>query len=91
MEYRSSKKYIKEFELQGKQNLRIWVCGDIDGDEIEGLTSEKCLETECRSQIAIDYEDPKMDEDFYADTIDLWYYFGGYLNSSGTLYNISKN
>ncbi|OAH59211.1 MULTISPECIES: hypothetical protein [Bacillaceae] len=45
------------------------------GDEIEGLTSEKCLEKEYRSQIAIDYDGPKFDEDFYAATIELWHYF----------------
>ncbi|MGG3452312.1 hypothetical protein ABER98_21175 [Domibacillus aminovorans] len=85
------RKYVNEFESQEKQNLRVWVCRDIDGDEIEGLTSEKCLEKEYRSQIAIDYDGPKFDEDFYANTIELWYYFGGYVKGSGTLYDLSKN
>lgn len=84
------RKYANKFESQGKRNLRIWVCRDIDGDENEDLTSERCLEKEYRSQIAIDYDGPKFD-DWYADTIELWYYFGGYFNGSGTLYDWSKN
>ncbi|CAM4026899.1 hypothetical protein [Mesobacillus zeae] len=83
--------YANRFESQGKQNLRIWVCRDIDGDEIEGLASENCLEKEYHSQIAIDYDGPKFDDDFYAYAIDLWYYFGGYFKGSGTLYDLSKN
>ncbi|MCY8571312.1 hypothetical protein [Bacillus haynesii] len=85
------KKYTKEFEKQGKYNLRIWICRDIDGDEIKDITSDKCLEKEYRSQIAIDYDGPKFDDDFYANTIELWYYFGGYFKGSGTLYDLSKN
>jgi hypothetical protein len=81
------KKYAKEFEIQGKKNLRIWVCRDIDGDEIEGLNSDQCFEKEYRSQIAIDYDGTKFDEEFYADTILLWHYFGGYIKGCGTLYN----
>jgi hypothetical protein len=49
------------------------------------------MEIEYRSQIAINYEGPKHDEDFYADIICLWYLFGGYFKSSGTLYDQSKN
>ncbi|MFD1030783.1 hypothetical protein ACFQ1X_05000 [Metaplanococcus flavidus] len=85
------RKYEKAFELRGKRNLRVWVCRDIDGDEIKGLTSEKCLEKEYRSQIVIDYDSPNTDDDFYAETIDLWYCFGGYSEGSGTLYDLSKN
>ncbi|ALC85165.1 hypothetical protein AM499_04545 [Bacillus sp. FJAT-22090] len=85
------RKFGNTFESQGKQNLRIWVCRDIDGDEKEDLTSERCLEKEYRSQIAIDYDGPKYDDDFYAVTIELWYYFGGYSEGSGTLYDLSKN
>ncbi|MCM3791115.1 hypothetical protein M3221_22515 [Domibacillus indicus] len=85
------RKYENVFEIQGKNNLIIWIGRDIDGDEIKGLTSEKCLEKEYRSQIAIDYDGPKFDDDFYADTIGLWYYFGGYSKGSGTLYDLSKN
>ncbi len=84
-------KYTKEFENQGKLNLRIWVCRDIDGDTEEDLTSANCLEKEYRSQIAIDYDGPKYDDDFYANTFGLWYYFGGYFKGSGTLYDLSKN
>jgi len=85
------RKYVNVFESQGKQNLRIWLCRDIDGDEEDDLTSERCLEKEYRSQIAIDYDGPKFDDGFYADTIELWYYFGGYFKGSGTLYGLSKN
>jgi hypothetical protein len=84
------RKYANIFESQGKQNLRIWVCRDIDGDEEEELTSEGCLEKEYRSQIEIDFDSPKFDDDFYADTIELWYYFGGYFKGSGTLYDLSR-
>lgn len=84
-------KYTKEFENQAKLNLRIWVCRDIDGDREEDLTSERCLEKEYRSQIAIDYDGPKYDDDFYASTFGLWYYFGGYFKGSGTLYDLSEN
>ncbi|CRK84879.1 hypothetical protein [Neobacillus massiliamazoniensis] len=85
------RKYQNVFESKGKQNLRIWVCRDIDGDQEEDLTSERCLEKEYRSQIAIDYDGQKIDDDFYADTIELWYYFGGYFKGSGTLYDLSNN
>jgi hypothetical protein len=85
------RKYANVFENQGKSNLRIWICRDIDGDEIYDLTSQKCLDKEYRSQIAIDYDSPKIDDDYYANTIELWYYFGGYHKSSGTLYDLSKN
>lgn len=85
------RKYGNTFESQEKRNLRIWVCRDIDGVEEEDLTSERCLEKEYRSQIAIDYDGPKFDDDFYADTIELWYYFGGCSKGSGTLYDLSKN
>ncbi|MBK5463007.1 hypothetical protein [Peribacillus sp. TH27] len=81
--------YSNEFERQGKSNLKIWVCRDIDGDEINELTSDSCLELEYRSQIAIDYEGPKNDEDFYADALPLWSY--GCCKASGTLYDISKD
>ncbi|WP_286201614.1 hypothetical protein [Bacillus sp. ISL-4] len=68
------RKYANKFESEGKQNLRIWICRDIDGDEITDITSKKCLELEYRSQIAIDYDGPQYDEDFYADTIELWHF-----------------
>src|SRR4051794_39136299 len=77
-------KYKNVFENHGKHNLRIWICRDIDGDEMEELTSGSCLEKEYRSQIAIDYDGPKFDDDWYADTIELWYYFGGYFKGLGT-------
>ncbi|MBY0213545.1 MULTISPECIES: hypothetical protein [Priestia] len=84
------KKYVNKFKLQGKLNLRIWVCRDIDGDEDENLTSEQCFEKEYRSQLVIDYDGPKFEDDFYAYYIPLWYYFGGYFKGSGTLYDLSQ-
>lgn len=84
-------KYTNEFRSQGKQNLKIWVCRDIDGDQLEDLTSEYCLEKEYRSQIAIDFDDQTSErDDFYVHYINLWYYFGGHIKGSGTLYNVSK-
>lgn len=83
-------KYLNEYEKRGKSSLKIWVCRDIDGDEMNELTSEDCFKLEYRSQIAIDYDGPKNDEDFYADALPLWYYFGG-RKASGTLYDFSKN
>ncbi|MGF7535477.1 hypothetical protein AAGG74_17635 [Bacillus mexicanus] len=83
--------YANKFKQQGKHNLKIWVCRDIDGDEINDLTSDRCLEKEYRSQIAINF-DPQVDDDFYAATIELWYYYGGFKNSGiGTLYNLDQN
>lgn len=86
------RKYASVFESQGKQNLGIWVCRDIDGDENEILTTEQCFEKEYRSQIVIDFDGPKFEgDDFYAYYIELWYYFGGYIRGSGTLYDLSNN
>jgi hypothetical protein len=82
------RKYANSFENQGKQNLRIWVCRDIDGDELKELSSEKCLEKEYRSQIVIDFDDDTVEDDEYADSIQLWYYYGG---GAGTIYDITKN
>ncbi|WP_235712217.1 hypothetical protein [Bacillus mycoides] len=84
------KKYINEFERKGKRNLKIWVNRDIDGDEIEDLNSEKCLEKEYRSEIIIDFNDVTVEDDEYADFIQLWYYYGGYFKGTGTLYDTSR-
>ncbi|MEC0343877.1 hypothetical protein [Peribacillus frigoritolerans] len=85
------RKYANKFESKGKQNLRIWICRDVDGDEITDITSEKCLELEYRSQIAIDYNGPKYDEDFYADTIELWHFSDVIKGEAfGTIYNLTK-
>ncbi|MGE6204227.1 hypothetical protein [Guptibacillus hwajinpoensis] len=85
------KDYVKRFEERGKKNLSLWVARDIDGDEFENLTYESCLEKEYRSQISIDYDGPKFSEEFYAETIYLWYYFGGYRKGSGTLFDFMNN
>ncbi|MBT2616254.1 MULTISPECIES: hypothetical protein [unclassified Bacillus (in: firmicutes)] len=85
------RKYANKFESKGKQDLRIWICRDIDGDEITDITSEKCLELEYRSQIAIDYNRPQYDEDFYADTIELWHFSDVIKGEAfGTIYNLTK-
>jgi hypothetical protein len=85
------RKYASKFERKGKQNLRIWICRDIDGDEITDITSQKCLELEYRSQIAIDYDGPQYDEDFYTDTIELWHFSDVIKGKAyGTIYNLTK-
>ncbi|CAG9614993.1 hypothetical protein BACCIP111899_04227 [Bacillus rhizoplanae] len=86
--------YKDPFEKKGKRNLQLWIARDIDGDESNQLTSSQCLEAEYRSLIAIDYEgEPKLDEDFYICTIELWYYYQGFSRNSGTghLYISSVN
>ncbi|PFG13523.1 hypothetical protein [Bacillus sp. es.036] len=83
--------YVKCFEERGKKNLILWVARDIDGDELEKLTYERCLEKEYRSQIVIDYDGPKLNEEFYAETFELWYYFGDYKKGTGTLYDLKNN
>lgn len=67
------------FGSQGKRNLSIKICRDIDGDVLSDLTAERCLEKEYRSQITINYGTvAAYDEDLDAFTIDLWYYYGGF-------------
>lgn len=84
-------KYRNKFVLDGKQNLKIWVCRDIDGDQLPNLSSEQCLEKEYRSQVAINFDGFTGEEDAYVHYIQLWYYFGGYFKGTGTLYDLSKN
>jgi len=84
-------KYRSKFERDGKQNLKIWVCRDIDGDQLPNLSSKQCLEKEYRSQIAINFDLFTDEEDAYVYYIQLWYYFGGYFKETGTLYDLSKN
>ncbi|AWD66495.1 MULTISPECIES: hypothetical protein [Priestia] len=84
-------KYRNKFEHDGKQNLKIWVCRDIDGDQLPNLSSEQCLEKEYRSQVAINFDGFTDEEDASVYYIQLWYYFGGYFKGSGTLYDLSKN
>ncbi|MED3893663.1 hypothetical protein P4797_01695 [Priestia aryabhattai] len=84
-------KYRSKFERYGKQNLKIWVCRDIDGDQLPNLSSEQCLEKEYRSQVGINFDGFTDEEDAYVYYIQLWYYFGGYFKGAGTLYDLSKN
>ncbi|WP_129707476.1 hypothetical protein [Priestia megaterium] len=84
-------KYRNIFEHDGKQNLKIWVCRDIDGDQLPNLSSEQCLEKEYRSQVAINFDGFTDEEDAYVHYIQLWYYFSGYFKGTGTLYDLLKN
>ena len=84
-------KYRNKFEHDGKQNLKIWVCRDIDGDQLPNLSSEQCLEKEYRSQVAINFDGFTDEEDAYVHHLQLWYYFGGYFKGAGALYDLSKN
>ncbi|WP_082232930.1 hypothetical protein [Halobacillus massiliensis] len=86
-----TKKYEREFEHHQMKNLMIWVVRDIDGDEFGELTHESCLEKEYRSQIAIDYDGEKFDDEFYAATVNLWYYFSGSNKGTGTLFDLKNN
>ncbi|MCY8837732.1 hypothetical protein [Bacillus atrophaeus] len=86
-------KYTDVFENQGKQNLTIQICRDIDGDILRDLTTDRCLEKEYRSRITINYEAVKAyDEDLDCFTIDLWYFYGGYKETGcGTLFDLNNN
>ncbi|MBK4203086.1 hypothetical protein EGI09_03835 [Bacillus subtilis] len=87
-------KYIDVFEAKDKPNLSIKVCRDIDGDVINDLTAERCLEKEYRSQIAINFYRPAKvyDKDIDCITMDLWYYYGGFVGSGcGTLFDLNNN
>lgn len=82
--------YTNLFEIKGKSNLRIFIWRDIDGDEIEDDTPERCLEKEYRSQIMFEYDG--VDEDIsFGNAILLWYYFGGYFKGSGTIFNGTRS
>ncbi|MEC1738872.1 hypothetical protein P9D87_18270 [Bacillus mojavensis] len=86
-------KYTDAFEIQGKQNLSIQICRDIDGDILSGLTAERCFEKEYRSQITFNYGATKAyNEDLDCYTIELWYFYGGYKGTGcGTLLDLNKN
>lgn len=83
-------KYKALFEKQGKSTLRIWVCRDIDGFEENGLAGSQCLEKEHRSQLAIDFEGLKHDEDFYAGTMYLWHRNGAGRDAGGAVFNSAE-
>ncbi|WP_279620749.1 hypothetical protein NQ126_006620 [Priestia megaterium] len=84
------KEYTSKFECNEKKNLKIWICRDIDGDQLPELTSNHCLEVEYRSQVAINFEGFTDEEDAYVYYIQLWYYFRGGRKGIGTLYDLSK-
>ncbi|WP_326231585.1 hypothetical protein [Bacillus mojavensis] len=81
-------KHTDAFGIQGKQNLSIQICRDIDGDILSDLTAERCFEKEYRSQITFNYGATKAyNEDLDCYTIDLWYFYGGYKGTGcGTLF-----
>ncbi|MEH6985793.1 hypothetical protein, partial [Priestia megaterium] len=83
-------KYRSKFERDGKQNLKIWVCRDIDGDQLPNLSSKQCLEKEYRSQVAINFDGFTDEEDAYVYYIQLWYYFSGGRKGVGSLYDSLK-
>lgn len=83
-------RYADRFEAQKKRNFSIWVSRDLDGDEISTLTADCCLEKEYRSQLAVNYNDPGEDNDFYEATIPLWHYQNGFLKKHASLYNAEK-
>lgn len=60
---------------------------------LSDLTAERCLEKEYRSRITINYGTvTAYDEDLDAFTIDLWYYYGGYIRTGcGTLFDLNNN
>ncbi|MCG0050783.1 hypothetical protein [Priestia aryabhattai] len=84
------KEYTSKFECKGKKNLKIWVCRDIDGDQLPDLTSNHCLEDEYRSQVAINFDGFTDEEDAYVYYIQLWSYFSGGRKGIGALYDSSK-
>lgn len=84
-------RYADQFEAQKKRNFSVWVTRDLDGDEISTLTADCCLEKEYRSQLAVNYNDPAEDNDFYEATITLWHYRRGFFRNSAALYDESKN
>jgi len=83
------RKYASQFKNSGKDNLKVWIHRDIDGDEIEFLTLERFFTKEYRSMVAINFDGEDSDDDFVT-YIQLWYYFGGYRKGEGTLYNSAK-
>ena len=45
--------YEERFAQKGKLNLKLSIKRDIDGDELEELTSKNCLEYEYRSKLIL--------------------------------------
>lgn len=62
----------------------------IDGDEVEGMSSDNAFEKEYRSILAVEYNDFEDDEQYEDIDISLWYYFRGYRRGSGTLYKLTQ-
>lgn len=85
------KKYSKEFEKKNRKNLKVYLERNIDGDEVEGISSDNAFEKEYRSVFAVEYDDFEDDEQYEDIDILLWYYYGGYRHGSGGLYKLAQD
>lgn len=85
------KKYSKEFEKKNRKNLKVYLERNIDGDEIEGISSDNAFEKEYRSVLAMEYDGFEDDEQYEDIDISLWYYFGGYRHGTGGLYKLAQD
>lgn len=83
--------YSKEFEKKNRKNLKIYLERNIDGDEVEGISSDNAFEKEYRSFLAVEYDDFDDDEQYEDIDVPLWYYFGGYRHGTGTLYKLTQD
>ena len=72
------KKYTEEFKKKNRINLKVYLDRNIDGDEVEDISSDNAFEKEYRSILAVEYNDFEGDEQYEDIDISLWYYFGGY-------------
>lgn len=88
---RLQKKYSNEFEKKNRKNLKVCLERDIDGDEVEGISSDDAFEKEYRSVLAVKYDDFEDDEQDVGLDISLWYYYGGYRHGTGGLYKLAHN
>lgn len=85
------KKYAEEFEKKNRKNLKVYLDRNIDGDEVEGISSDNAFKKEYRSILAVEYDDFKDDEQYEDIDISVWYYFGGYRHGTGTLYKLAQD
>ncbi|WKA57292.1 hypothetical protein QWY16_12360 [Planococcus shenhongbingii] len=83
--------YAAQFEEQKKRNFSVWLSRDLNGDVLESLSADCCLDKEYRSRIAIDYNDPGYDNDAYAAAITIWHHHGTFFKRFGTLFDAAKN
>lgn len=81
--------YAKDFQRKTGKILWVRLQRDIDGDVDAGLSAENASKKEYRSLLAVDWETSEIDEELEGIDIPLWYYFGGYRQGTGTIYNQS--